>query len=83
MKQFKQGKKHLFLQALDVFESQQKWDDAYDSCQQALSCKDEEDQPSYLAADLRVWKSFIAAASKRPDANAYDSPLQTTDQAHD
>ena len=71
MKQFQQGKKHLFLQALEVFESQQKWDEAYDSCLQALSRKDEDGSPSYLAADWRVWKTFVAAASKKPNPKPY------------
>lgn len=70
MKQFGQGRKHLFLQALDVFESEEKWDEAFDSCRQALSLKDDEAGPSYLASDLRVWKTFIAAASKMVDAEA-------------
>jgi hypothetical protein len=71
MKQFGQGKKHLLLQALDVFESQHKWDEAYDSCRQALNRKDEDGLPSYLAADWRVWKTFIAAASKKPNPQVY------------
>jgi N-terminal acetyltransferase B complex non-catalytic subunit len=71
MKQFDQGKKYLFLQALDVFESQDKWDEAYDSCRQALCRKDEGGLPSYLGADWRVWKTFIAAASKKPNPQVY------------
>lgn len=74
MKQFDLGKKHLFLQALDVFESQHKWEEAYDCCCRALSRKDEDGLPSYLAADWRVWKAFIAAASKKPDPQAYVEP---------
>lgn len=73
-KQFDQGKKHLFLLALDVFESQDKWDEAYDACRQALSRSDEDGSPSYLAADWRVWKTFIAAASKKPNSRVYVDP---------
>jgi len=71
MKQFDQGKKHLLLQALDVFESQGKWDEAYDSCRQALSHTDGDGLPSYLASDWRVWKTFIAASSKMSNPKAY------------
>ncbi|KAB5522967.1 N-acetyltransferase B complex non catalytic subunit-domain-containing protein [Coniochaeta sp. 2T2.1] len=81
MKQFDQGKKHLFLQALDVFESQQKWDEAYDSCLKALSRKDEDGSPSYLAADWRVWKTFITAASKKPNPKPAFEEVQKTLQA--
>jgi hypothetical protein len=71
MKQFERGRKYLFLEALDAFESQQKWDELYRLCRQALSHQDEDGLPSYLAADWRVWRTFIAAASKEPDSRAY------------
>lgn len=70
MKQFEQGKKQLFLEALDVFESLDKWDEIYDFCRQALSVQEEEDVPSYLAADWKVWQMFIKAASKKADDQA-------------
>jgi N-terminal acetyltransferase B complex non-catalytic subunit len=70
MKQFEQGKKQLFLEALDVFESLEKWDEIYDFCRQGLSLLEDEGVPSYLAADWRVWKRFIAAASKKSDDEA-------------
>jgi N-terminal acetyltransferase B complex non-catalytic subunit len=71
MKQFEQGRKYLFHEALDVFESQQKWDEIFGFCRQALSRQDEDGLPSYLAADWRVWKTFIAAASKKTQSRVY------------
>lgn len=71
MKQFEQGKKQLFLEALDVFEAQERWDQIFELCRQALSLMEDEGVPSYLAADWKVWKRFIAAASKKSDDEAW------------
>lgn len=71
LKQFHEGRKHLFLEALDAFEAWGKWDDIYDLCLQALSRRDDDGAPSFLASDWRVWKRFIEAASKRTEDEKY------------
>jgi hypothetical protein len=68
--QFDQGRKHLFLEALDVFEAAAQWDDMYNFCHRALGSVDESGVPSFLASDLRVWKGLIASASRQPDDQA-------------
>lgn len=67
LKQFREGRKHLFLEALDAFEAWGEWDDIYEFCLEALRWKDDDGAPSFLASDWRVWKRFIESASKRSD----------------
>ncbi len=71
---FAEGRKHLFLHALTVFEARKEWSSLYDLCLQALSTNDESGSPSLLGSDWRVWKSFITAAGKRPDPEASVPP---------
>ena len=65
LRQFEEGKKHLFLRGLTTFAKRGEWDVVYDFCSQALGKKDSDGSPSFLAADWRVWKLFIEAASKQ------------------
>lgn len=67
LKQFDEGRKHLFLEALDAFEAWGKWDDIYNFCLRGLSRTDDDGAPSFLASDWRVWTRFIEAASKSSD----------------
>lgn len=67
-KQFDQGRKHLLTESLKALEEAGDWDNIYDLCHHALSRKDEEGRPSFLAFDMRIWKLFVKAASDKPDA---------------
>lgn len=66
-KQFEQGRKYLLIESLRAFEEAGDWDNVYDLCKFALSHDDEHGKPSFLAFDMRIWKSFIKAASMRSD----------------
>ena len=74
IKNLEEGKKHLFLEALDVFESRQQWDMVYDLCLQALQPTGPDGSPSLSASNWGVWRKFIAAAAKQPDADAQVHP---------
>lgn len=70
IRRLQEGKKHLFLEVLDVFESRQQWDTIYDYCIQAFQSVDPDGAPSLSISDWGVWKRFISAAGKQPDAEA-------------
>ena len=70
-KQLEEGRKHLFLEALDIFEKWEKWQEIYDLCLHALTRTEDDGTPSLLASDWRVWKRFIAAASQSSDDHRY------------
>lgn len=70
-KQLEQGRKHLFIESLRAFEEAGDWDNVYLLCEYALSRNDEQGAPSFLAFDMRTWKSFIKAASMKSNIEAY------------
>lgn len=74
LKQLAEGRRDLFLDALDKFEAWGKWHDIYDVCLQALGRTDDDGAPSFVASDWRVWKRFIEAASKSHDDKKYGLP---------
>ncbi|KAL1853195.1 hypothetical protein VTK73DRAFT_9055 [Phialemonium thermophilum] len=76
--QFEKGRKHLLWMALDALDAGREWDDVYDLCLAALGRKEDgnDEAPSFLAADWRVWKSFITAASRRSDPQAAFAEVQ-------
>ncbi|KAL8335938.1 hypothetical protein RB598_009901 [Gaeumannomyces tritici] len=67
LKQFDQGRKHLLLEALRVFESRGQWEAVFEFCLHALQRKENDGSPSFLAADWVVWRLFIAAAARVPN----------------
>ncbi|KAH9436267.1 hypothetical protein MCOR02_005172 [Pyricularia oryzae] len=64
LKQFEEGRKHLLMEALKTFEKQQQWAAIFEFCLHALSKEESDGSPSFLAADLVIWKSLISAAAK-------------------
>lgn len=66
-KQFEQGRKYLLIESLRAFEEAGDWDNVYKLCKFALSQDDEHGKPSFLAFDMRIWKTFVKAASMRSD----------------
>lgn len=66
-KQFEQGRKHLLSESLSAFRDSGDWDNVYRLCEYALSRTDEHGAPSFLAFDMRTWKTFIQAANMQPD----------------
>lgn len=64
LKQFDEGRKHLLMEALKTFEKQQQWEAVFEFCLHALSKEESDGSPSFLAADLVIWKSLISAAAK-------------------
>ncbi|TLD14721.1 hypothetical protein PspLS_10973 [Pyricularia sp. CBS 133598] len=64
LKQFEDGRKHLLMEALKTFEKQHQWEAIFEFCLHALSKEESDGSPSFLAADLVIWKSFISAAAK-------------------
>lgn len=73
-KQFDEGRKHLLLEALGVFESRGQWEAAFDFCLHALQRKEEDGSPSFLAADWVVWRLFITAAGRLPNQDEFVVP---------
>lgn len=69
-KQLDQGRKHLLLESLRVFEEAGDWDNVYKLCEYALSKEDEKGNPSFIAFDMRIWKLFIKAATMKSDVEA-------------
>ena len=67
MHHFAQGRKDLFVEALQLFEEWGEWDMVFRFCEEALAKDDEDGSPSLLGSDLRVWKAFITSAGKQPD----------------
>ncbi|EON99427.1 putative n-acetyltransferase b complex non catalytic subunit protein [Phaeoacremonium minimum UCRPA7] len=67
LRQLEDGRKYLFLRGLTAFAKRGDWNIIYDFCSQALARTDADGSPSFLAADWRVWKIFVEAASKQPD----------------
>jgi hypothetical protein len=67
LKQFDEGRKHLLLEALRVFEEREQWDAVFEFCLHALQRKESDGSPSFLAADWVVWRFFITAAGKLPN----------------
>ena len=70
LEQYKQGRKHLLRESLETFEKAEDWDNVYSLCRQALSNGDEDGKPSFLAFDMRIWKSFVKSASLQSDVEA-------------
>lgn len=74
-KQLEQGRKHLLGESLRVFEEAADWDNVYQLCEYALSRDDENGRPSFLAFDMRIWRSFINAATMKSDVERYATTL--------
>lgn len=70
-KQLEQGRKHLLVESLRVFEEAGDWENVYQLCQDALNLSDDNGVPSFLAFDMRTWKLFIQAATMKSDADRY------------
>lgn len=62
--QLKEGRKDLFYQALNAYESWGEWDRIYDLCRQALRLGLDGATPTFSVCDYKVWKKFALAASK-------------------
>ncbi|ERS95661.1 hypothetical protein HMPREF1624_07735 [Sporothrix schenckii ATCC 58251] len=73
------GRKQLFDEVLEQLETLKRWDSVFDLCRQALSMStgDNNDQPSTVACDVRVWNSFIAAAQKSDNPEAAFDTVQS------
>ncbi|KAK3346105.1 N-acetyltransferase B complex non catalytic subunit-domain-containing protein [Lasiosphaeria hispida] len=67
LSQLKEGHKTLFWESLGTLESWAEWDLIYDLCLQALRLGLNGTTPTFFVCDWRVWKSFVAAASKAAD----------------
>lgn len=65
--QFELGRKYLLSESLCAFEEAGDWGNVYSLCEFALSKSDEHGKPSFLAFDMRIWKTFIRAASLQSD----------------
>ncbi|KAK3486683.1 N-acetyltransferase B complex non catalytic subunit-domain-containing protein [Neurospora hispaniola] len=65
--QLKEGRKDLFYQALNAYESWGEWDRIYDLCRQALRLGLDGVTPTFSVCDYKVWKKFALAASKSKD----------------
>lgn len=70
-KQLEQGRKHLLVESLRVFEEAGDWDNIYQLCEFALTRDDENGRPSFLAFDMRVWKAFTKAATMKSNVEEY------------
>jgi hypothetical protein len=64
----RQGRKDVFVEAMQRFEQMGEWDAIYHLASAALSLDDPDGKPSLMASDSRVWKAFIIAAGKQGDA---------------
>ncbi|MBE3045732.1 hypothetical protein IMZ48_24940 [Candidatus Bathyarchaeota archaeon] len=63
LKQFRQGRKEIFLRAVRVLSAAKEWAMVYSLTKDCLSEKDELGRTSLLASDWGVWKSLVEAAS--------------------
>lgn len=69
LKQFKQGRKTLFLRVIAKHRRDHDWESIFRLCKECLSQDDEEGRPSLLASDFNVWEEFINAASYMKNAD--------------
>lgn len=60
---FHQGRKELFMRAIERYRRENNWKALFDLCKECLSADDEQQRPSLLASDYNVWQQFIVAAS--------------------
>ena len=71
--QLKEGRKDLFYQALNAYESWGEWDRIYDLCRQGLRLGLDGAIPTFSVCDYKVWKKFALAASK--SSNDHEAAL--------
>ena len=71
MKHFEEGRKHLFLEALDVFAAANDWDAIFSLCLGALGKTNEDGSLDLLGSDLAVWRRFIHAATRQLNEEKY------------
>lgn len=62
VKQFRLGRKDLFLRALEVCTQREEWQSVYKLCKECLVGTDETRQINLLACDWGVWEHFLEAA---------------------
>ncbi|PHH62658.1 hypothetical protein CDD81_6804 [Ophiocordyceps australis] len=67
--QFRLGRKEPFLRAVDKYRRQGDWQVVFELCSECLADGDEDDEPTLLACDWLVWRSFIEAASQLKSVN--------------
>jgi len=66
----RKGHKLLFWDSLDALETWAEWDLIFDLSRQALRLGFEGVTPPFFVCDWKVWKTFIAAASKSAEPEA-------------
>ncbi|PHH78805.1 hypothetical protein CDD82_2832 [Ophiocordyceps australis] len=67
--QFRLGRKEPFLRAVDKYRRQGDWQVVFDLCSECLADGDQDDEPTLLACDWLVWRSFIQAGSQLKSVN--------------
>ena len=63
LKQFRLGRKEIFLRAVSVLSKGREWQTVYSLIKDCLSEKDEQGRPSLFASDWNTWKSLVEAAT--------------------
>ncbi|EPE04158.1 n-acetyltransferase b complex non catalytic subunit [Ophiostoma piceae UAMH 11346] len=75
------GRKQLLYEVLGQLETSKQWTAVFNICKDVLSLTTDDDVPSTLACDMRIWNSFIAAAQQQTDTEGAFDAVQALLQA--